>query len=79
MFAYTMTMHNYDYDLNLQNFALEYGYLMDLDNIDSLRKMHLKQLIATLVKSNTDNFSTIIEVFARVQVAKRTVQMLKDW
>jgi hypothetical protein len=43
---------------------------MDLDNIDSLRKMHLKQLIATLVKSNTDNFSTIIEVFARVLAAK---------
>jgi hypothetical protein len=57
-------------DLNLQNFALEYGDLMDLDNIDSLRKMHLKQLIATLVKSNTDNFSTIIKVFARVLAAK---------
>jgi len=43
------------YDLNLQNCAFEYGDLMDLDNMDSLLKMHLKQL-ATLVKSNTDNW-----------------------
>ena len=57
-------------DMDLQTFALEYGDVLDLANIENLRKMQLKDLIATLVQSNTGNFSTVNNVPARLLAAK---------